>query len=371
MRTRGIAALLVSAALGVTTSACSQGPSAPAAARPAAPTASPLAGPSPSPTPAIVGPLTLESLFHPPSAVPDDPFHYRTLLATGDVIPARMVNVEATRRGDFIWPFRPTAPLLRSADIAWVNLETPLFAGCPLAQTGFTFCGDGRFVQGLSFAGVDAANLGNEHIHNYGQQGVDATIRLLDSHGIAYSGLGHTAFLNVRGFTFALLGFNDVEETLDRAEMKREIASARTRADVVVVQFHWGKEYERQPMAAPGVAADDPVTLGHLAVDDGADLVIGNHQHWYEGVEIYHGRLITYAHGNFVFDQSWSEQTEEGVVGIYSFYGDRLVAARWVPVHVDGLDGQPSVMPPGPAAKVLSTMEAASKQLAARLGEPT
>ena len=302
MSARGIAATLVT--LSLLLAGCASGSLVPVASRPSPEaTTPPPPPPSPSPTPSF-GPLTLESLFHPTVPVPADPAHFRTLLATGDVIPARMVNVEATRRGDFLWPFRPTAPLLRSADITWVNLETPLFAGCPLAETGFTFCGDARFVNGLTFAGVNVANLGNEHIHNYGAQGTDATIKLLQSHGIAYSGLGHTAFVDVRGFTFALLGFNDVEETLDRSEMKREIAAARARADVVVVQFHWGREYERQPLSAPGVAEGDPVVLGHLAIDDGADIVIGNHQHWYEGVEVYKGHLITYAHGNFIFDQS-------------------------------------------------------------------
>ncbi|MGH7902690.1 MAG: CapA family protein [Candidatus Dormibacteraceae bacterium] len=354
----------------LTLAGCSVSGGTPAASRTPSPAASrPPPSPSPSPSP-VFGPLTLDGLFHPAQAVPADPAQVRTLIATGDVIPARMVNVEATRRNDFLWPFRPTAPLLRSADMTWVNLETPIFAGCPLAETGFTFCGDGRFVNGLTFAGVNVANLGNEHIHNYGDRGVNATLQLLASHSINYSGLGHTAYIDVRGLTFALLGFNAVEATVDTAEMAREIAAARARAGVVVVQFHWGREYDRQPAAAPGVAPQDPVMLGHLAIDDGADLVIGNHQHWYEGVEVYKGHLITYAHGNFIFDQSWSEDTEEGVVGKYTFYGNRLVAATWTPVHIDGLDGQPSIMAPAPAAQVLSTMERASRQLAARLGEP-
>ena len=102
----------------------------------------------------------------------------------------------------------------------------------------------------------------------------------------------------------------------------------------MVVQFHWGKEYERQPMPDPGVPTpDDPVTIGHDAIDWGADIVIGNHPHWYQGVEVYKGKLITYAHGNFVFDQMWSEDTREGVIGTYTFYGTQLVAASWKPVR--------------------------------------
>ena len=149
------------------------------------------------------------------------------------------------------------------------------------------------------------------------------------------------------------------------------IQYARAQADVVVVQFHWGKEYERQPMPDPGVPTpDNPVEIGHLAVDSGADIVIGNHPHWYQGIEIYKNKLITYAHGNYVFDQMWSEETREGVIGTYTFYDKHLVAASWKPLRIYQY-GQAQWMNDADSARVLATMEGASKTLAARLGEPT
>ena len=74
--------------------------------------------------------LSLQELFHPTYAVPFDPANVRTLLVTGDIIPARGVNYFATVRHDFLWPFRPTAAFTRNADITYINLESPLFAGC-------------------------------------------------------------------------------------------------------------------------------------------------------------------------------------------------------------------------------------------------
>jgi poly-gamma-glutamate synthesis protein (capsule biosynthesis protein) len=124
-------------------------------------------------------------------------------------------------------------------------------------------------------------------------------------------------------------------------------------------------------MADPNVPTpDDPVAIGHQTIDWGADIVIGNHPHWYQGIEIYHGKLITYSHGNFVFDQMWSEETREGVIGTYTFYGTQLVAASWKPVRSYDY-GQPVFMNAGDSSAVITTMEAASDQLAARLGEPT
>ena len=314
--------------------------------------------------------LSLQELFHPSYVVPRDPSKIRTMIVTGDIIPARGVNYFATIRHDFLWPFRPTAAYTSNADVTFVNLETPLFAGCPVnPNSGFTFCGDARFVNGLSLMGADVANLANNHTSNYGAEGITATEQLLNSHGILTTGEGPVAVLDVRGIKFGFIGFNGVGRAIDREAVKEGIARARQQADVVVVQFHWGKEYERQPMPDRAVPTpDDPVTIGHLAIDWGADIVIGNHPHWYQGVEVYHGKLITYAHGNFVFDQMWSEETREGVIGTYTFYGTQLVAATWKPYRIYDY-GQPVFMNAKDSATALQTMEAASDQLASRLNE--
>ncbi|TMC73945.1 MAG: CapA family protein [Chloroflexi bacterium] len=314
--------------------------------------------------------LSLQELFHPTYNVPLDPANVRTLLVTGDIIPARGVAYYAAVRHDYLWPFRPTAAYTKNADITYINLEAPLFSGCPVSPAeSFTFCGDPRFVNGFKYMGADVANLANNHLTNYGAEGVTATDQLLQKNGIKTSGLGPVAVIDVRGLKFGFIGFNGVGVAIDKVALKAGIARARQLADVVVVQFHWGKEYQRQPLADPGVPTpDDPVAIAHASIDWGADIVIGNHPHWYQGVEVYHGKLITYAHGNFVFDQMWSEETREGVIGTYTFYGTKLVAASWKPVRSYDY-GQPVFMNAKDAATALTTMEAASDQLAARLKE--
>ncbi len=316
--------------------------------------------------------LSLQELFHPTYAAPRDPSKIRTLLVTGDVIPARGVAYFAAVRHDYLWPFRPTAAYTANADITYINLEAPLFQGCPVSPAeSFTFCGDPRFVNGLTLMGADVVNLANNHLSNYGAQGINQTQQLLNSHGILTSGLGPVAVINVRGIKFGFIGFNGVGRAIDKEALKQGIARARQLADIVVVQFHWGKEYERQPMPDKGVPTpDDPVVIGHDAIDWGADIVIGNHPHWYQGIEIYHGKLITYAHGNFVFDQMWSEETREGVIGTYTFYGTQLVGATWKPYRIYDY-GQPVFMNAKDSATALQTMESASDQLATRLNEPT
>jgi poly-gamma-glutamate synthesis protein (capsule biosynthesis protein) len=146
--------------------------------------------------------------------------------------------------------------------------------------------------------------------------------------------------------------------------MQAQIQALRPQVDVLSVAYHWGVEYVSVPAPGAGIAEDDPVEIGHLAVDAGADLVIGNHPHWVQGVELYKGKFIAYAHGNFIFDQMWSYETRVGVVGKYTFYDEELVRAEYFPVlSVDY--GQPVPMAGAEAQAVLDGMKASSEAIAA------
>lgn len=260
--------------------------------------------------------------------------HVRTMIATGDVIPARSVNFQALKYNDFTWPYLHTADLLKSADVTFVNLETPLLRTCPTTNEGMIFCGDARHVQGLQFAGVDIASVANNHAGNHGEKGVDETEEILSSASIRTTGREKPLLYPLRGITMAFLAYNDISApqpgvaNADDERIKNDIAAARKQADIVIVSYHWGVEYRAQP-------DDRQVYLGHLTIDAGADLVIGNHPHWIQPVELYKGKLITYAHGNFVFDQMWSQKTREGVVGRYTFYDSQLIDVEYIPISID------------------------------------
>jgi poly-gamma-glutamate synthesis protein (capsule biosynthesis protein) len=316
------------------------------------------------PAPPLPG-VSLQGIFidHAPYLGDLDPKLITTLIATGDVIPARSVNYEMAIRNDYTYPFLKTYKFTRNADITLINLEAPLITGCQVTNSGMTFCGDPRVVQGLKLAGVDVANLPNNHIGNYGVDAIHETEQHLMDAGIQWDGFGHIVYKTVHGIRFAFLGFNGVGETIDLQEMRREVRHARTKADVVVVSYHWGKEYTAVPLTAPGVADQDPRVIAHATIDAGADLVIGNHPHWVQGVELYKGKFIAYAHGNFVFDQMWSLETREGVVGTYTFYGKKLIAVRYRPVLIDNY-AQPHFLPAAQEAPVLKQMYDASLQIA-------
>lgn len=286
----------------------------------------------------------------------------RILIATGDVIPARDVNIKTTKFNNFNWPYEKTADFLKNADITFINLETPLIKDCPLIDSGFTFCGSDKNIEGLTFAGVDVASLANNHAGNFGQTGVAYTKELLNKNDILATGIDGPTYKDVKGTKFAFLGYNDigVQSIVSQADLDKiqaDIKEAKSKADAVVITFHWGVEYRNQP-------DERQKYLGHFAIDSGADLVIGNHPHWIQPVEIYKDKLITYAHGNFVFDQEWSLKTKQGVVGKYTFYDKDLIDVEFFPILIENF-GQPRFLIDDEKRKILEEMKRESLDLIA------
>jgi len=132
--------------------------------------------------------------------------------------------------------------------------------------------------------------------------------------------------------------------TLTRA--RNDIEDARKAgADIVVVFPHWGTEYQYEPFRGQQQLARD-------IIDAGADMIIGNHAHYAAAMEVYEGKPIWYALGNFVFDQTWSEPTMEGITLELTFHGKELVQARMRP-HIILDKAQPNFLDPAVAGRAV------------------
>lgn len=279
----------------------------------------------------------------------------RTILVTGDIIPARVVNIQATKFNNFLWPYEKTAEIVRNADITFIDLEAPIIKDCPLINDGFKFCGDAKHVDGLIYVGVDVATLANNHIGNFGEEAIAETVEILAAKNISVTGQHKPLYKTIRGTRFAFLGYNDIGYTpesisdADEETIRKEIAEARKNADVIIVQYHWGEEYRSQP-------DERQKELGRFTIDAGADLVIGNHPHWIQPVEVYKNKLITYAHGNFVFDQEWSLKTKQGVLGKYTFYDDQLIDVEYTPIQIENY-GQPRLLEGNAKQQIIDDMK--------------
>ena len=284
-----------------------------------------------------------------------------TIIATGDYIPARSVNFMATQKNDFTWPVRNVASITANADLTLTNLESPLIANCPVINEGMVFCGSQKHLEGIKLAGIDLVNVANNHFGNYGIDGINETLDILKKNNINFIGNNNIFYQKIKNTTFAFLSYNQIGykengiSWIDKEQIKKDLSEARKKAQIVIIVFHWGVEYMPQP-------EEENRQLAHFAIDHGADLVIGNHPHWIQPVEIYHDKLITYAHGNFVFDQEWSEETKQGIIGKYIFYENKLIDAQFTPIKIRNY-GQ-AYLPEGKESqKILDKLKEESQKL--------
>jgi hypothetical protein len=255
------------------------------------------------------------------------------LLATGDVLLARSINARMVATNDFTFPFANLQGLLSQADIAWVNLETPLVTGCVARVDGLNFCGDPRGVAGLQMAGVDVVNIANNHSENYGLHGVVETMQHLETANMAVTGLIKPVILEIHGKRVGLMGFNSASASSWISDAKPQavelqIKNARAKVDYLVVSFHWGQEYR-------SMQDNRQRELGRLAIDAGADVVIGHHPHWVQGVEIYRDKPILYSLGNFVFDQGTGGWFNEGVIAVINFQASGRLQLHLIPIIIE------------------------------------
>jgi poly-gamma-glutamate synthesis protein (capsule biosynthesis protein) len=207
-------------------------------------------------------------------------------------------------------------------------------------------------------------SLANNHIADAGDAAILQTIDNLTDHGIKSSGAGKDlasaralAYLQAGNVKVALLGYDTIipgnragktpgSAIMSPKALQADVKKARAGgADIVVVFPHWGTEYDPTPF---GGQRD----LAHAAIDAGADMVIGNHAHWAGAVEVYEGKPIWYALGNFVFDQTWSEPTMEGLTLELTFHGPTLVQARMRP-HIILDKAQPNFLDPAGDGRVV------------------
>lgn len=192
--------------------------------------------------------------------------------------------------------FENVRSILEADDLSIINMEGPLTESTTRNGELFAFKGDPEFVNILSGSSVEAANLANNHSHDYGEQSFTDTKRILEDAGISTFGYDDTAIVTVKGINVGLVGIYELHDHLERMQqLKDNIAKVKEDgADLIITIFHWGNERETVPDY-------NQMTLAHAAIDNGADLVIGHHPHVLQGIEEYRGKYIAYSLGNFCF----------------------------------------------------------------------
>jgi poly-gamma-glutamate capsule biosynthesis protein CapA/YwtB (metallophosphatase superfamily) len=265
--------------------------------------------------------------------------------------------------------------LIQGADLAMANLETPVDDQFRFHSSGTIFQGNPKLLKGLKNVGLDYASLANNHIGNAGPDGIIETVDGLDKLGIRHAGAGKDlaaavtpATYEISGVRIAVLGCDVItavywakagkpgSNPCQAKTMIPAIRKAKASHDLVIIYPHWGIEYHATPSPLQRDYAKKWVAAG-------ADLILGNHPHWVQGMEEIDGKPVFYALGNFVFDQMWEEQTMEGMIVELTYRGTTLQQVLLHPTLVID-QAQPNFLDPaGDGQRVLKRMKDASKGL--------
>lgn len=304
-----------------------------------------------------------------------------TIAAVGDIMLAGTATLELVNLG-YEYPFAYVGDLLRSAHIAFGNLEGPLTDRGTAHEKQYVYrASPANVAPALARAGFDVVSLANNHILDYGVEGLHDTVGALEEVGIHHCGAGDTlaearqpALLEANGVRVAVLcysltypaefwaGPNQPGTAFGHEDhVRADVAAARKRADVVLVSFHWGQQgsstlrpYQRQ--------------LGHAAIEAGAAAVIGHHPHVLQGIERYRDGVILYSLGNFVFG-SYSRQAQSSAIALLTWEGGRLKEVLLYPINVNNLEVvfQPKPLTGAAADRVVHTLQQLSKPLGTRV----
>ncbi len=234
---------------------------------------------------------------------------------------------------------------IREADISFINLEAPLTVRGVRAEKQNTLRADPRQIEDLLDCSLSIVSLANNHMLDYGIDGLKDTLAILEEKGIRQIGGGHTlqearatqvlegaggkigmmAFASTlpQGFaasvdrpgiapihvTSAFVVENPLAQEqpgtpppiltmplkMDVDATLAEVKKVKQEADFVITSAHWG-------VAGQDAIMDYEREVAHALIDEGCDMILGHHPHRLHGVEFYRNKPIFYSIGNFVFE---------------------------------------------------------------------
>jgi poly-gamma-glutamate synthesis protein (capsule biosynthesis protein) len=282
-----------------------------------------------------------------------------TVLLVGDIMLSRNVAATMKETGDPELPFRGVGALLRSSDLNFGNLESPLapwnddreeqsaWDGA-IGGESLIFAMPHVSVQALRGFQFRILGMANNHAMDQGEAGLMHTLTQLRTNGIQVAGAGASLeqawrgqVLEVKGYRIGFLAASYASTNYESNEPNRYVArieqldrlrsslhALKSRAAYIVVSMHAGEEYTGEPSAAQ-------VRFAQAAIDAGANLVVGSHPHWLQPFERYKQGLIFYSLGNFIFDQNSSPATREGAAVRLVLAAGRLVEAQVIPIEIE------------------------------------
>jgi len=260
----------------------------------------------------------------------------------GDTVPTKS-NEIFLKNGQEDSIFNGVKNIFSSADIAIVNLECPLTThDKPIKKSGPCLKADPDSINGLLNIGISVFSLANNHIMDYGPQGLEETLSLIADKKALFVGAGKNLesarkVLNIQknGYQIALISAAEHEFSIAQEDYPganpfepfdtlNDIRKSKLEADLTIVLYHGGIEHYRYP--SPSLQK-----LCRKMVENGADVVICQHSHCIGAHENYEGGHIIYGQGNLLFDYSNNPMWQEEMV-VKIFLEDKNLSVEFIPI---------------------------------------
>lgn len=288
--------------------------------------------------------------------------------------------------GNINFTMKNVRDILLDDDLTIINFEGTLtdtsYVPSDKKENEFIFNITPSAVSVLQDNGIEAVSLDNNHVWDHGLEGYLDTISTLSAANVIYSTPGELGIFDYKGIVkIAMLSFNCIdrygsgfkkfssgngrhEETYDDEFLRYDtfeeavcarISAAKEEYPLVIVSFHWGNEPTKTNPARGYIPTDNQLRLGRMAVDAGADLVIGNHSHRLQPIEFYNGKFICYSLGNFCFSGNSKPSDMTSILfqiryrvknGEISYKDFRVIPIR-ISSNVDRNDFTPTPFPDG------------------------
>ncbi len=300
--------------------------------------------------------------------------NYVTLTAVGDMMLGWGVE-ERIKEGSDKYPFESVAPILRNSDITFGNLEAPLTTESRKAIWDYTkildkpvvidgkvhgssiYCkADPIVAKRLYHAGFNVLSLANNHIMDYGEEGLNETLETLTHFNIKTIGAGKDlsearkpAVFRINGVNVGILAYCDTYIARKKRAgvaptkyIKQDILNLKKVADFIIVSIHQGMDISDCPLKSE-------IERMHQVIDWGANIILRHHAHVVQGVEEYNDGIILYSLGNFVFDYTidplWKDldMAKYAIIFRCNFIKNKIINYDIMPVSMNNLY-QPNIL---------------------------
>jgi len=258
---------------------------------------------------------------------PFNPTPMITVAAVGDVMMGTDYPSSQLPKKEGRFLFNESKEILRKADIAFGNLEGPLYDGGSPAkkiekENIYLFRTPTKFAKNLIDAGFNVISLANNHAEDFGQEGLTSTKKALKSIKMKHSSTtGEVAKFEIKEGKIGLVAFSfgpPPRSIVYPEKVLKEIEDLSKKYDFLILSVHGGKEgksalqTKNESEYFLGRPRGNLVEFAHQAIERGADLILGHGPHVPRAIEVYQDRLIAYSLGNFCTYKRMSLKEENG-----------------------------------------------------------